>query len=367
MPSITAAAGGTQQQAPTAVPATTTQGLFSTAQAQFGSGAVSITTTSVVPATVQTQASGQPLTFAESSLWADLAAEFEARIIAATSPLAARLTGNITATTTGLPLAPAEDAANLIAAGSTAEAAGAGAPAPAMVQMPGIAVAGAGAAAASSGTATFAEALAASALTETAARTTQSTESTAEPNSAAIHAAATHHLGQAQAAADAQPAGTSAVPVASQIADAALTAARRPGQSVEMVLQPEGLGTVSLKVTVERGGLSVHLSVDNAGTRDIVQASWPQLQAAFEQRGLSVQALLLDLSGGRGGSEAFQSFQQFTGQQPGQQFGGQQAAGQQRNGSAGTDRSGTAAIGAIDEGPRPQAGVGASARVDYRI
>jgi flagellar hook-length control protein FliK len=136
-----------------------------------------------------------------------------------------------------------------------------------------------------------------------------------------------------------------------------------------MVLQPEGLGNVSVKVTVERAGLSVHLAVDNAGTRDVVQASWPQLQQAFEQRGLTVQALMLDLSGGRGGSEAFQSFQQFAGQQSGgQQAAGQQSAGQQSRGdSSGAGRQATAAIGAVDEGPRPQPGAGTSARVDYRI
>ena len=81
-----------------------------------------------------------------------------------------------------------------------------------------------------------------------------------------------------------------------------------------MVLQPEGLGSVSLRVTVERAGLGVHIAVENPQAREMVQASWPQLQQALEQRGLTVQSMMLDLSNGRGGGEGFQAFQQFTGQ-----------------------------------------------------
>jgi flagellar hook-length control protein FliK len=124
-----------------------------------------------------------------------------------------------------------------------------------------------------------------------------------------------------------------------------------------MVLQPEGLGSVTLRVSVERGGLGVHIAVDNPQTRELVQASWPQLQQALDQRGLSVHSMLLDLSQGRSNGEAFQAFQQFTGQQ----FAGQQSRGS----AASADRRGT--IAAADESARPQPGVGSSSRVDYRI
>jgi flagellar hook-length control protein FliK len=125
-----------------------------------------------------------------------------------------------------------------------------------------------------------------------------------------------------------------------------------------MVLQPEGLGTVTVRVSVERAGLGVHIAVDNAQTREMVQASWPQLQQALDQRGLTVQSMLLDLSQGRSNGEAFQAFQQFAGQQRGS---GQQS----RGGSSRSDRQG--AITTVGEVARPQSGVGSSSRVDYRI
>ena len=109
-----------------------------------------------------------------------------------------------------------------------------------------------------------------------------------------------------------------ALPVASQIADGAALAAKTTGQSVQMILQPEGLGTVTIKISMERGGLAVHLAVDNQAGRDLVQNNWPQLQSALEQRGLTVQSLQLDLSkSGRGNSDQFQAFQQFASQQQG--------------------------------------------------
>jgi flagellar hook-length control protein FliK len=158
-------------------------------------------------------------------------------------------------------------------------------------------------------------------------------------------------------------------PVASQIADGATLAAKTPGQSIQMILKPEGLGTVTIKISMERGGLAVHLAVDNQSGRDLVQNSWPQLQNAFEQRGLTVQSLQLDLSSsGRGNSDQFQAFQQFASQQHG--FAGQ--SGQQgRSGSGNGDRRGVgAAVGltdGINDAERPQAGVGTTSRVDYRI
>jgi flagellar hook-length control protein FliK len=223
--------------------------------------------------------------------------------------------------------------------------------------LPGQAVAAAGTA--SEGTpGSFAEALAADPSTPTTTRRTQNGTPT-EINAAAIGAANAGTVGQAQATDAVQTSSTTPAPVASQIADLAQTAARRPGQSVEMVLQPEGLGTVTVRVSVERAGLGVHIAVDNAQTREMVQASWPQLQQALDQRGLTVQSMLLDLSQGRSNGEAFQAFQQFAGQQRGS---GQQ---QSRGGSSRSDRQG--AVSTVGEVARPQPGVGSSSRVDYRI
>jgi flagellar hook-length control protein FliK len=127
-----------------------------------------------------------------------------------------------------------------------------------------------------------------------------------------------------------------------------------------MVLQPEGLGSIALRVTSERGGLAVHMAIESPRAREMVQASWPQLQQALEQRGLTVQSMLLDLSNGRSDGQQFQQFQQFSGQQ---QFAGQQA----RGGPATGDRRGSSAIDSVDEGARAQPGAAAAGRVDYRV
>jgi flagellar hook-length control protein FliK len=149
------------------------------------------------------------------------------------------------------------------------------------------------------------------------------------------------------------------LPLADQVAAGAAQAARRIGQRVDVVLHPEGLGTVSLRVSVERAGLGIHIAVDNPTAREMLQASWPQLQQALDQRGLSVHSMFLDLAGGRSGGEAFQAFQQFGGQP----FSDQQA----RGGSSATGRREAPIASALDDESRLHTGAGAASRVDYRI
>ncbi|HZO27818.1 MAG TPA: flagellar hook-length control protein FliK [Chloroflexota bacterium] len=250
--------------------------------------------------------------------------------------------------------APLVAAAEIQAAGSAAQAAGASATA--SVQLPGQAVTAAGAA--SQDTAgTLAEALEAG--PEAVSAPQASTQAPTELQTA-LNALSTNGVGQAQDVDTGQVGSATTPPIASQIADGALMAARRIGQSVEMILQPEGLGSVSLRVSVERAGLAVHMAVDNPQAREMVQASWPQLQQALEQRGLTVQSLLLDLANGRGNGDGFQEFQQFNGNQ---QFTGQQARGGSNNG----DRRGNLAVSTVDEGTPTQADAGTASRVDYRI
>jgi flagellar hook-length control protein FliK len=255
--------------------------------------------------------------------------------------------------------------------GSTARATGAStAGATAGVQLPGQAVAAAGGSSAQAGTGSFADSIESAVAADggTTVKRAQtgaapSGAATADANTVALGAASnTSAVGQTQASGQAQAGSpTTAQHVTSQIADLAQTASRRLGQNVQMVLQPEGLGTVTLKVSLERGGLNVHLAVDSQQTREMVQASWPQLQQALDQRGLTVQSMLLDLSQGRSNGETFQAFQQFNGQQS--QHSESQRQG--RGGSSGGDRQG--GIAAIDETARASTSTGSSSRVDYRI
>jgi len=180
-----------------------------------------------------------------------------------------------------------------------------------------------------------------------------------DAQTAAVSATGVQNVQQAAPAAEIQTSTVTPLPVADQIADGVLQASRRTGQSVQVILQPEGLGTVSLRVSVERAGLGIHIAVDNPVARDMVHASWQQLHQSLDQRGLSVQSMFLDLAGRQGGGEAFQQFQQFNGQQ----FNGQQASG----GSSSTVRRDDVGVTPLDEEPRSTSGVGSTSRVDYRI
>ena len=295
-------------------------------------------------------AAAQAATPSTPTTWAGLAADFGAQVVATTSPAATRSTG-----TGASPIGQTAlvDEAQIPTTGSTAQAAGAATTAG--IQLPGQAVAATGASSQAT-TGTFAEALEAGPDVVSATPASQNGAEAPTELPTGIGATGTASLSQSQDVDAVQTSATTAAPIATQIADGALMAARRIGQSVEMILQPEGLGAVSLRVSVERGGLGVHIAVDNPQAREMVQASWPQLQQALEQRGLTVQSLLLDLSNGRGG----EAFQQFSGQQ---QFNGQQA----RVGSASADRRGGPALATSDESPRVQTTAGTSARVDYRI
>jgi flagellar hook-length control protein FliK len=363
--------------APTTTPATTVatvdalaQGAAATVQGvrQATAAADDAATTQANATAANTQPTGTTATTAPGTgagpapTWADLAANFGAQLVSAARGAATRSTSP-TATGSGPAVLTADG--QLSPLGSTAQAAGAVGAAP--VMLPGQAVTATGAAGAAGQNVSMGSSETADASTVTAAGPQAGPEITPEFNLAALGA---NNVGQAAAANTVQADAATPPPVANQIADTAATAAKTPGQSVEMILQPEGLGTVTIKVTMERGGMAVHLAVDNQSGRDMVQNSWPQLQHALEQRGLTVQSLQLDLSNsGRGnsGGDQFQAFQQFASQQQG--FAGQsgQQAGQGRGSAGSGNRRGLGAVDGIDEPARPQTSVGISTRVDYRI
>jgi flagellar hook-length control protein FliK len=180
-----------------------------------------------------------------------------------------------------------------------------------------------------------------------------------DAQAAAMTVAGAQATQQVAPAAPVQATQVAPLPLAEQVANGADLASRKIGQKVEVVLQPEGLGTVSLRVSVERSGLGIHIATDNPAAREMIQANWQQLHQSLDQRGLSVQSLFLDLASGQNGGQAFQTFQQFAGQQsPGQQA---------RGGSSANTRRDDSSIVAVADEARIQAGVGATSRVDYRV
>jgi hypothetical protein len=86
-------------------------------------------------------------------------------------------------------------------------------------------------------------------------------------------------------------------PLAEQMERALSRAIEQPGQSLRLFLEPEGLGMMQLRVELTDAGVRVSFAVEYADTANLVEATWPQLSAAFEQRGLTVDQVLVDLLG----------------------------------------------------------------------
>jgi hypothetical protein len=139
-------------------------------------------------------------------------------------------------------------------------------------------------------------------------------------------------------------------PVVEQIAQGIELATRQPGRAVRLVLQPDGLGSMSLRVGLsETGtGVQVHIAVDSAATRELVQTGSPQLAQALDQHGLSVDRLLVELSGSR--AQDAGSGQQHARQQPAESRPTPRGGGRQ------------AEIESIEIDPSPK-----RQRVDYRV
>jgi flagellar hook-length control protein FliK len=87
-------------------------------------------------------------------------------------------------------------------------------------------------------------------------------------------------------------------PLLDQLADSLRLASDQAGRSVRLLLQPEGLGEVNVRVALGEGGVSVHLAVSNAAAHDLIQSTWPQLSQALQQQGLAVDQLALALGQG---------------------------------------------------------------------
>jgi flagellar hook-length control protein FliK len=92
-------------------------------------------------------------------------------------------------------------------------------------------------------------------------------------------------------------------PFAEQIERALSRAVEQPGQSLRLLLEPEGLGMMQLRVELSDAGVRVSFAVEHADTAELVEATWPQLSAAFEQQGLTVDRVLVDLLGDPRGSD----------------------------------------------------------------
>lgn len=105
------------------------------------------------------------------------------------------------------------------------------------------------------------------------------------------------------------------------------------GHELVLRLQPESLGTVHVRLTLQEDGLSVDLAATNPETHRALEAALPQLRASLVDAGLRLQRLDVGLPDSTGGGEQGSGFggggsgglwNGGGGAQDGRQFGGEQ-------------------------------------------
>ncbi|CEP68901.1 Flagellar hook-length control protein-like,C-terminal [Moorella glycerini] len=79
----------------------------------------------------------------------------------------------------------------------------------------------------------------------------------------------------------------------------------RPGsqQELEIQLQPESLGNMKLRATLEGGRLALHLLVENSEAARALQAAVPEMRQAVAQQGLRLDQVQVQVAGGGHGSD----------------------------------------------------------------
>ncbi len=98
---------------------------------------------------------------------------------------------------------------------------------------------------------------------------------------------------------------------------------------MQIRLEPESLGTVRLRITVENGAVTTRVVAENPETHRLLERNAPMLRASLEQSGLSVERIEVAQthSSERQGHTGSQQSQQQNNPQQGSQPGFQQNAG----------------------------------------
>jgi flagellar hook-length control protein FliK len=141
--------------------------------------------------------------------------------------------------------------------------------------------------------------------------------------------------------------------VADQIAQQANLLLTPGRKAMTIQLEPKELGKVRVHVSVDASGLHVKMAADMGSTREIIQASLPQLKTAFENQGLKADGFEV-AAGPNFGS-----------------FGSAQDGGLQQQGNLGDTRTSTPYLPVVEEASAgraegPQSGI-QTTLVDYRV
>lgn len=99
-----------------------------------------------------------------------------------------------------------------------------------------------------------------------------------------------------------------------QLSTAAESLAARGGGEVKVVLAPEGLGTIQLKVSVLEGKVQVEMKAENKASQKAIENSLSELRHSLASHNLSVDSVKVDV--GSDFSQRESSQQAFSQQQP---------------------------------------------------
>jgi flagellar hook-length control protein FliK len=69
-----------------------------------------------------------------------------------------------------------------------------------------------------------------------------------------------------------------------------------PGRSVHIQLQPETLGGLTVRVSADDRSVRLHITAEQSATRDLIDASVPQLTQTLESKNISIDRLIVDIA-----------------------------------------------------------------------
>lgn len=96
----------------------------------------------------------------------------------------------------------------------------------------------------------------------------------------------------------------------SKITNAAESLAGKGGGEMKVILTPEGMGTIQLKVKMQDGKLQVEMKAENRDSQRLIESSLNELKQSLSAHRLSVDSVKVDVGGDFTRQESAQSFSQ---------------------------------------------------------
>ncbi|MDE6182311.1 MAG: flagellar hook-length control protein FliK, partial [Eubacteriales bacterium] len=97
--------------------------------------------------------------------------------------------------------------------------------------------------------------------------------------------------------------------VISQILEKMKTSVKADMTEVKILLRPEHLGEVSLKIATHNGFVTAQFTAENQKVKEIIESNFNQLKDMLNEQGINVGALEVNISDKGQGQETFNQFE----------------------------------------------------------